>query len=851
MDEMNKNSSMGQNNSRKIGGSNTPDSAENKDNASIVNSADSDILGLKKRNSELLKAEADSKKEETDGNSDKKAKAPKKKKAKKPKKIRPKKEYKKLKRFGTVLCALFLVGLISVSSVGLYTLKYLTDFVNGEVAINLDEYKANQSQTTILYTLDENGKEVELARLHGEENRIWVDLDEIPQNLQDAFIALEDMRFKTHSGVDWRRTISVAVLPSNRGEGGSTITQQLIKNLTGDREVTYIRKFREIQNALNLEKHYSKETILEAYLNTLYLDAGCYGVQTASEYYFGKDVEDLTLAECACIAAITQAPRANNPIINPEKNKERRDWALKCMLDQEFITQKEYEEALEYDFVFTTDDDYVPYAKDEEKTDDMITVTDKNAKEEVQGYYVDYVIDKVIQDLMDTRSYSYNEAWRLVYYGGLKIHVAVDTEIQSIMEDIYYNRKDFPDAVNSYGEEVQSSMVVMDYTGRVLGIVGQAGEKQEARSLNIATDSRRQPGSSIKPLSVYSLAIDSNMYTWSYPKVENFGIIVDGERWPLNFGGNPGEENTYETIQEALAPSHNTVPAQLVQRLGIDRCYNWLVDKFKITSLEEEDRSYSSLAVGGMEHGVYNIEMAAAYTTFGNGGMYYEPYCYYTVTNSTGSIVYLTHNDSGEQIMDRSSADVMNKLLQTVATAGDGTARAYRVSGFDMFAKTGTTSNEKDRWFIGGTPYYVCSVWMGYAKHAEELSFSRNYCGQLYQTVMNEIHKNLPAKDFDFSDEIVKRSYCAKSGLIASSGCAVGGTGWYKTDAIPSTCTSCSGMAEVTTNKDGEKTTTRKPNTTKPSTTKPSTTKPSTTKPSTTKPSTTKPATTKPAAQGD
>ena len=846
MDEMNKNSSMGQNNSRKIGG-NTPDFVDDMEFAHIVDSADSDILGLKKRNSEILKAGTESKKEETADKSDKKAKAPKKKKPekpKKPKKIRPKKDYTKLKRFGTVLCALFLVGLISVSSVGLYTLKYLTDFVNGEVAINLDEYKANQSQTTILYTLDEHGKEIELTRLHGEENRIWVDLDEIPQNLQDAFIALEDMRFKSHSGVDWRRTLSVAILPSNRGEGGSTITQQLIKNLTGDREVTYIRKFREIQNALNLEKHYSKETILEAYLNTLYLDAGCYGVQTASEYYFGKDVEDLTLAECACIAAITQAPRANNPIINPEKNQERREWALKCMLDQEFITQKEYEEALEYDFVFTTDDDYVPYVKDEDKTDDMITVTDKNEKEEVQGYYVDYVIDKVIQDLMDTRSYSYSEAWRLVYYGGLKIHVAVDTEIQSIMEDIYYNRKGFPDAVNSYGEKVQSSMVVMDYTGRVLGIVGQAGEKQEARSLNIATDSRRQPGSSIKPLSVYSLAIDSNMYTWSYPKVENFGIIVDGERWPLNFGGNPGEENTYETIQEALAPSHNTVPAQLVQRLGIDRCYNWLVDKFKITSLEDEDKSYSSLAVGGMEHGVYNIEMAAAYTTFGNGGMYYEPYCYYTVTNSTGSIVYLTHNDSGEQIMDRSSADVMNKLLQTVVTAGDGTARAYRVSGFDMFAKTGTTSNEKDRWFIGGTPYYVCSVWMGYAQHAEELSFSTNYCGQLYQNVMNEIHKNLPSKDFDFSDEIVKRSYCAKSGLIASSGCAVGGTGWYKTDAIPSTCTSCSGMAEMTTNKDGE-TTTRKPSE------RPSTTKPSTTKPSTTKPSTTKPATTKPAAQGD
>ena len=804
MDDINNGSTMEKNNSRKVGGrADVPQKTDiSEEVVASDNSSQSDILGLRSRQTsvsqditpEMAETTGPDKKEP-----DKKASKPKK--EKKKRKPRQKKDHKHLRRFGIILCSLFLIGLISVSSVGLYVLKYMADFVNGEVAIDLDIYKANQSQTTILYTVDDDGNEIELIRLHGEENRIWVDLDEIPQDLQDAFIALEDAKFPTHSGVDWKRTIAVAIVPSKRGEGGSTITQQLIKNLTGERDVTYIRKFREIQNALNLEKHYSKETILEAYLNTLYLDAGCYGVQTAAEYYFGKDVDELTLAECACIAAITQAPRGNSPIVNPEENEIRRNYALKCMLNEEYITQEEYEEALEYDFVFTTDEDYVPREEDENTDDDMIKVDEDNVgqtqeEDKVQSYYVDYVIDKVIDDLAATGAYSYNEAWRLVYYGGLKIHVAVDSEIQSTLEDIYYNRKGFPNAVNSYGEQVQSSMVVMDYTGRVLGIVGQAGEKREARSLNIATDSRRQPGSSIKPLSVYSLAIDSNMYTWSYPKVQNYGIIVDDERWPLNYGGDPGSPDSYETLQQALAPSHNTVPAQLVQKLGVSRCYNWLVDKFKMTSLEEEDKNYSSLAVGGMQHGVYGIEMAAAYATFGNGGVYYEPYCYYTVTNSTGSKVYLTHNDSGEQIMDRSSADVMNKMLQTVATAGDGTARAYRVSGFDMFAKTGTTSNEKDRWFIGGTPYYLCTVWMGYAKQAEELDFSTNYCGELYQTVMNKIHKNLPAKDFDFSEDIVKRSYCEHSGLIAGSGCTVGGTGWYKTEAIPSTCTSCYGGGE-------------------------------------------------------
>ena len=722
---------------------------------------------------------------------------------KKPKKKR--REHKGFRRFGIVVCSLFLIGLISVSTVGLYVLKNMMDFVNGEVAIDLDEYKANQSQTTILYTLDDNGNEIELIRLHGEENRIWVDLEEIPQDLQDAFIALEDKRFKSHSGVDWRRTISV-IAYYHFEQGGSTITQQLIKNLTGQSGRTFIRKFNEIQNALNLEKHYSKETILEAYLNTLYLDAGCYGVQTASEYYFGKDVSELNLAESACIAAITNAPRTYDPIINPENNAERQKYCLDCMLEEGYITQDEYNEALDYHLIFTTDDDYVPKEDpdDDNGSDGMIPVTDDNAgqngeEEKVQSYYIDFVIDKVIDDLMRLYSYTHEQAWRLVYYGGLKIHVAVDLEIQQKMEDIYYNRKGFPNSTNSYGEQVQSCMVIMDYTGRVLGIVGQAGEKESARCLNIATDSRRQPGSSIKPLSIYSLAVDSNMYTWSYPLVQNYGIIVDGKRWPFNYGGDIGSPNSYETIQRALAPSHNTVPVQILTNLGVDRSYEWLTNKFRMTSLEEEDRNYSSLAVGGMSHGVYALEMCAAYTTFGNGGVYYEPYCYYTVTNSTGSTVYITHNDAGDQIMDVGTADVMNKLLQTVTTDYDGTARNYRVTGFDMYAKTGTTSSEKDRWFIGATPYYVCAAWMGYSKHAEELDFSTNYCGQLYQTVMNDIHRNLPAKSFEFSDEIVSKSYCTRTGLIASSSCP-SSVGWYKNDSIPSTCTSCSaGYASATT----------------------------------------------------
>ncbi|MCD7774698.1 MAG: transglycosylase domain-containing protein [Clostridiales bacterium] len=726
-------------------------------------------------------------------------------------KKKTKKKHPGLRRFGIIICSLCLIAMISVSTVGLYVMKYVSDFVNGEVAIDLDEYKANQSQTTIMYTLDDDGNEVELIRLHGEENRVWVDLDEIPVNLQNAFVALEDQRFYEHAGVDWIRTIGVIVVPSNLGQGGSTITQQLIKNLTGERDATFIRKFNEIKNALNLEKHYSKDTILEAYLNTLYLDAGCYGVQTAAEYYFGKDVGDLNLAECACLAVITKEPRTYDPIINPDNNKERRDYCLSLMLEQGYITQDEYEEAVNYDLVFTTDEDYVAASEDDDSSSgDMIDVDESNAgtageeEEEVQGYYIDYAIDKVIEDLMAAYSYTYNEAWTLVYYGGLRIHLAVDLDIQETIEDIYYNRTGFPTATNSYGEQVQSCMVIMDYTGRVVAIVGQAGEKESARCLNIATDSTRQPGSSIKPLSVYSLAIDSNLYTWSYPLVQNYGIIVNGERWPTNYGGDAGSSSSYVTIQQALAPSYNTVPAQIVSKIGVSECFNWLQDTFKITSLDDADMDYSALAVGGMTNGVYAIEMCAAYTTFGNGGVYYEPYCYYTVTNSSGSVVYLTHNDSGEQVMDEGTADVMNKLLQTVVTSSNGTGRNYTVTGFEMYAKTGTTSDEKDRWFIGATPYYVCATWMGYSEHAEALDFSTNYCGLLYQTVMNKIHANLPSKSFTYSDDLVQMTYCTSTGLIASSSCSSTATGWYKEDSIPATCTGHSYTAAADTEEEDD-----------------------------------------------
>ena len=696
------------------------------------------------------------------------------------KKQKAKKHHSKaFNTFLTVILSLAIIGIISVTSVAIYVLHDIVSIANGDVVIDLDEYMLNQSQTTILYAYDENGKEVEIARLHGNENRIWVPLEEMPKSLIDAYVAIEDKRFWDHSGVDWMRTLSV-VVKYRFSQGGSTITQQLIKNLTGENGRTFIRKYREICYALNLEKHASKEKILETYLNTLYLDEGCYGVQTASEFYFGKDVSELNLAESACLAAITTAPRTYNPIRNFENNRRRQKLCLDYMLEQGKISKEEYDEALNYEIIFTNSEKYVP------KKDNKTT---KEKKDTYQSYYVDYVIDKVIADLQEQYNYTYNQAWRKLYYGGLKIYTAEDMNIQSVLEDIYYNRKTLPKGTKD-GQAVQSAMTVMDYQGRLKGIVGRAGPKPGDRSLNIAAKSPRQPGSAIKPLSVYAPAIEKNYAHWS-TLMQNYGLVLkDGSIWPKNYDG-PGSPGSYKTIADAIPPSLNTVPARLVDIMTPKVCYDFLVNNFHISTATTSDVNLAPLAVGAMSKGVTTLVMAAAFATFGYGGKYYEPICYFRVTNHDGSKVYLQTQAKPEQVISEATADIMLRLLERVITTSNGTGRKYGVSGFETFAKTGTTTDNKDRWFVGGTPYYVAAVWLGYETPKDLSHISGNPAGQTFKTVMDEIHKGLEKKGFTHSEDVVKKVFCTRTGLLASAYCTSKSTGWYKFDHVPSTCTTC------------------------------------------------------------
>ncbi len=680
------------------------------------------------------------------------------------------KRSKKIKKRSAVMstvgivfkCFLLFVILTTIVVTGYVIIKSVA-YVNGE-PFALDKYKADQVQTSIIYRKEsENAEFTEYTRLHGETNRIWVSLEDIPVNMKHAIIALEDKRFNDHKGVDWIRTIGVMVKPSNSGQGGSTITQQLVKNLTDEKDVTFVRKYKEILTALNLEKNYSKDEILETYLNTLYLGEGCYGIKTAAEVYFGKEIEDLNLAECATLACITKAPGMYDPLINPENNAERRRFCLESMLDEGYITKEEYEEAINCKLVFSNDPNFVSQIEESKEVE---------STEAVQSYYVDHIINQLIQDFQTEYDLSYIQAWKKVYYGGLRIYSAENTHVQDVLERVYENREGFPAVYGSNGEKVQSAMTIMDYSGRIVAIIGGADEKTEDRSLNRASQSPRQPGSTIKPLSVYTYAIDSNQITWGTRILDYSGTKRDGKLWPTNYGGSNGS-GSYVTTQYALKKSLNTVPYRILEHVSLGKAYDFMKNKLHFTTMVDgiDNADYSPLCVGGMNKGLTSLEMTAAFVVYGSGGKYYKPYPYYKVTNSDGSIVYFDNTKpQGEQVISADTAEVMNRMLQTVIT--EGTGGGYGIEGFQTFAKTGTTTNNYDRWFAAGTPYYVSAVWYGYDKNKSISTSASNPAAQIFEYVFNEIHEDLPDKEFSYPGSNAKEvKYCTYSGQLSGSNC--------------------------------------------------------------------------------
>jgi len=689
--------------------------------------------------------------------------------------------------FGVTMKAILgviLVGLITGIIVGISLLFYIASLSNEKADFKLSAVKLRQ--TSFVYNTDAEGKEREHVRLHGSENRVWVDLKRIPKHMRDAYIAIEDERFDTHHGVDWKRTaaagLNLFVGYDDRNFGASTITQQLIKNRTGDDAVSLNRKITEIFKALNLEKEYSKDEILESYLNVIALGNGCNGVQAAANTYFGKDVEKLSLAESASIAAITQNPSKYNPLRNKENNKKRQEHVLAMMKKNERITEAEYQDAIKEELVF----------KKKKQTETVVPVWD---------YYVDLIIEDVIADLMTgDMNYSRQAAIDSVYNGGLKIYSAVDTKLQGILEDIYYNNDNcLPGDVT-----MQSATLVMGYDGRVLGTIGGRGKKPGNRCLNRSTQSKRQPGSSIKPLAAYAPAIDANIAWWSkaYPD-EMLTLRLGGGRtrqWPKN------ANRTYHPnmlIQKAIQISSNCVAARVVQDLSPERSFHFLRDMLGFTSLVElwvdssgkqhTDVDLSPMATGGMTLGVTVREMSAGYAIFGNGGKYYKPYTYYKIKDYTNTTLIDNVKKPPVEAVAEGTASEMNKLLQTVIQGGTGASA--RLSGWTIFGKTGTTNDNRDRWFVGGTPLCVAAVWTGY-DHPASIAGSANPGIRIWNEIMKRYHEDQPHRDFEYPGITTKR-YCAVTGYAPQSYCSTTGVGWFRRDVKLPPCNGDHSLADT------------------------------------------------------
>ena len=672
-------------------------------------------------------------------------------------------------------------------------------------------------------------------------NRLPVTLDQIPVDLQHAVVAIEDERFYEHNGIDVKGILRAGMKALTTGdfsEGASTITQQLLKNnvfTNWTSESTQLERFtRKIQEqylAVQVEKKTDKDTILENYLNTINLGAGSYGVQAAARQYFDKDVWDLNLSECATLAGITQNPTKFNPIINPDSNRKRRKEVLQHMLDQNYITQDQYDEAL-------ADDIYSRIQAAQEKN----SSTDNT----VYTYFEDELTDQIINDLMNIKGYTKKQATNLLYSGGLKVYTTQDSKIQNILDEEYADPSNYPDTVQyeldyaltvtdpdgnqvNYSKEMlqlyfqnedpdfdllfdspedgqtyvdkykasilangskvlaervnfapqpQSSMSVIDqHTGYVKALIGGRGEKTASLTLNRATDTTRQPGSTFKIVSTYAPALNEKGMTLATTFEDEPYEYPDGS--PVNNATRSYNGTT--TIRTAIQNSINVVAVKCLEKVTPELGLKYL-DNFGFTTLAhgtEADKDANgnvwsdanlATALGGITRGVTNVELCASYAAIANGGNYIKPIYYTKILDHNGNV--LIENTAAERsVIKESTAFLLTSAMEDVVKQGTGTA--CQLDNMPVAGKTGTTEAYNDLWFVGYTPYYTCAVWSGYDNNEKLPDYARNFHKALWKKVMTRIHEGLPSKEFEKPASVEKLSVCEETGLLPRAGCPV------------------------------------------------------------------------------
>ncbi len=626
---------------------------------------------------------------------------------------------------GTILLIGVVTALIFVCIFAFYVKTCITPSLD----IDLNDFTLNQS--SIIYYKDSNGDYQKLTTVKSSENRIWIDGDQIPQHMKDALVAIEDKRFYTHKGVDWFRTAHAALNMFTGGStfGGSTITQQLIKNLTQQDDITVQRKLLEIFQALDLEKNYDKDEILEYYLNAVYFGEGCYGVQTAAQTYFGKDAKDLSVAEAASIVGITNLPTYYDPFYSVENNKERQENVLREMYKQGYLKKAEYEEA-----------------KNEEL--DFVRGENSPSSSNVYSYYEEVVLSDVIGDLAKAKGISRNAASQLVHNAGYEIYACIDKDIQAKVDAIYTDPEQLPKTYGSTKSQLQSAIVIIDQaTGEIKALRGGTGDKTINYGLNRATGTTRPPGSSIKPIAVYGPAVEYGLISPStlvLDKDEKHVQLTHTSWYPKN---SPNRYDGIITITTALQKSKNTVAAQIVDKLTPSASLEFLRSRLGVTSLIDSDADYAAMALGEPHYGITVREMAQAYTALANDGVFTYSRTYTMVKDRSGKII-LDNQPQTIQAFSQETARTMTYMLNNAATYGTG--HESRLSNMPVAGKTGTTSANRDRWFCGYTPYYTCAVWTGYDT-PETMAFSGNPATQIWQKVMSAVHADLPRKEFNIS----------------------------------------------------------------------------------------------------
>lgn len=685
-----------------------------------------------------------------------------------------------------ILITLVLIGVLCGCFCGIAFAMYVHIYINPSaqetaaeiskgLGLNLNSFIYAKESDSDEYTLYETIK--------GKENREWVDSDKIPDTLKNAVVAIEDERFYKHHGVDWVRTIGAVKgwLLGGTQYGGSTITQQLIKNITADNDYSVKRKVNEIFRAFALEKEIDdKDRILVMYLNTIFLGYNSYGVQTAAMQYFDKDVSQLDLAESAVLAGLTNNPSIYDVYNHPEKVKERQETILAQMLDQKMISQEEYEAAVAEEL------NYRPYEEYQQEI------------KSTYSYFTDEVIKDVINDLMTEKGYSRLVAENMVYSGGLNIYATIDTKVQNALDEVWANADNFPNT-EKYGEIPQSAMVITDKQGNIVGIAGGRGEKTSSRGFSYASDARRQPGSSIKPLATYGPAMDAGIATPDTTVYDRALIQdADGNPWPMNDGKYP--TGRAMTVKEGMTRSLNTISAQLLKQLTPQKSYEFMTQQlgFKLVdSRTNEDGTVQSdidlapLALGALTDGVTVREMAGGFSTFINDGVCGGTRTYTKVTDSEGNTVMENTPNTDKGFTNVRTDYYMLDCLQNVTA--HGTAYGIQLDGVETGGKTGTTTSNTDIWFCGITPKYSGAVWVGY-EHNYRLDglYGRN-AANIWLAVMQKVHAGDSGLVFDsHPQDFEEVTYCMDTGLLASGACRAAGraaTGrFWKGKAPTETC---------------------------------------------------------------